>query len=348
MIDFSPQHSDFYSNILSLLLAVIFIVLAAVVLILWDLIGLLFTPIVEVLKIAKEVKKVADQEHIPERISASKQMLDLAEELVIAKDKGFLKNYSDGDPVQSLQLQNLCSRLAQAEANLKKIDQLDESTKCHKVLKLFVSEMDRMDADGDGQITRAEFVAAGGSKKDFDSVDLDGSGTVDEAELDAMIAAKSAKATSKKTKAASKKTKGGNKKGAKPTKEERGVQLSLSKSDSGSGSSSGSGASSGVISSSAWQFQPNKKKVGKLNDASKELLEAAKDFTKEAKSQLEDKNKAEEEWKKGKKNKLKSGAGWALKAVQTAKYAYDQKLGNHTAQRQFAHFTSFQEFLLEW
>ena len=294
------------------------------VLILWDLIGLLFTPIVEVLKIAKHVKNVADQDNIPERISASKQMLDLAVELASAKDKGFLKTYSDEDPVQSAQLQDLCGRLASVEANLKKIDQVDESTKCHKVLKLFVSEMDRMDADGDGQITRAEFVAAGGSKKDFDSIDLDGSGTVDEAELDAMIAAKSAKA-------ASKKTKGGNKKGRRPITEEPGVQLSLSKSGSGSGSgsgsSSGSGASSGVVSSSTWQFQPNKKKVGKLQDASKELLEAAQDFSKAAKTQLEDKNKAEEEWKKDEDNILKGEVGWAREAVQAAKYAYDRKLG---------------------
>ena len=47
------------------------------------------------------------------------------------------------------------------------------------------SEMHRMDADGDGVISLAEFMAAGGSQSVFDRYDGDGSGTVDRDELEA-------------------------------------------------------------------------------------------------------------------------------------------------------------------
>ena len=52
------------------------------------------------------------------------------------------------------------------------------------------AEMHRIDTDGDGSISRAEFVAAGGKQSDFDRFDWDGSGSLDRDELEAMAAAK--------------------------------------------------------------------------------------------------------------------------------------------------------------
>ena len=50
--------------------------------------------------------------------------------------------------------------------------------------------MRRIDTDGDGSISRAEFVAADGKQSDFDRFDWDGSGSLDRDELEAMAAAK--------------------------------------------------------------------------------------------------------------------------------------------------------------
>merc|ERR1712166_1540835 len=52
------------------------------------------------------------------------------------------------------------------------------------------AEMHRIDTYGDGSISRAEYVAAGGKQSDFDRFDWDGSGSLDRDELEAMAAAK--------------------------------------------------------------------------------------------------------------------------------------------------------------
>jgi len=52
------------------------------------------------------------------------------------------------------------------------------------------AEMQRIDADGDGVISQAEYMAAGGSQGDFARFDHDGNGTLDRGELEAMAAAK--------------------------------------------------------------------------------------------------------------------------------------------------------------
>ena len=44
------------------------------------------------------------------------------------------------------------------------------------------------DADGDGEISRAEYLAAGGDSSGFDRYDWDGSGTIDREELLTMAA----------------------------------------------------------------------------------------------------------------------------------------------------------------
>ena len=49
--------------------------------------------------------------------------------------------------------------------------------------------MANMDAEGDGEIELEEFLRAGGSVEDFESIDVDGSGTITLEELDAHQAA---------------------------------------------------------------------------------------------------------------------------------------------------------------
>ena len=56
--------------------------------------------------------------------------------MAAAKDSDFLKDYSDEDPIKVSQLQE-------------KIDRLDESTICHKVLKPFASELAKIDTGGE-------------------------------------------------------------------------------------------------------------------------------------------------------------------------------------------------------
>jgi len=46
--------------------------------------------------------------------------------------------------------------------------------------------MKALDGDGDGKVSLAEFVAAGGTAEQFAALDTDGSGYIDEAELMAM------------------------------------------------------------------------------------------------------------------------------------------------------------------
>ena len=51
-------------------------------------------------------------------------------------------------------------------------------------------ELKKLDADGDGNLSKEEWVAGGGDPADFDECDKDGNGTVDKDELEAFILAK--------------------------------------------------------------------------------------------------------------------------------------------------------------
>merc|ERR1712086_384864 len=51
-------------------------------------------------------------------------------------------------------------------------------------------DLRKLDADGDGNLSKEEWVAGGGDAADFDERDTDGNGTVDKDELEAFILAK--------------------------------------------------------------------------------------------------------------------------------------------------------------
>ena len=328
LIDYSPHHSNFYGQLLKLIFSIIGIIIAAVVLILWDLIGLLFTPILEVFGIATHIKAVADEDKIPDRISESTNMINLATEVTTAKDSGFLKDYSEEDPVKVSQLQDLCGRLSSVEANLKKVDQLDESTKCHKVLKLFASDFAKMDTDGDGVISKKEYVASGGSESDFDLFDVDGSGSLDAHELDDRIAAKQDGKDPESSLSISVPATGAGV--GLPDIDSQTWAVDVASAGYGSDCGFGTGASSGGISSSGWQFKPDKKTLEKLDKAVQALQEGGEELSKTADKQLADQKEDEEKWlKKTDEDKwlIVVEKGWAQEAVRQLNFTYYKKFG---------------------
>ena len=80
------------------------------------------------------------------------------------------------------------SRASRARKHVIRADgtTIDDDDLAEAVKQRAAIEMARLDADGDGMITREEYLAAGGNESDFDRYDWDDSGTVDRAELEAM------------------------------------------------------------------------------------------------------------------------------------------------------------------
>ena len=89
---------------------------------------------------------------------------------------------------RSLSILTSPSRASRARNNVIRADgtTIDADDLADAVKHSVATEMARLDADGDGVITREEYLAAGGNESDFDRYDWDDSGTVDRAELEAM------------------------------------------------------------------------------------------------------------------------------------------------------------------
>lgn len=107
LVDLTPAIEDFYKDILYLLLGLICITLVAVILILWDLLSLLFTPIVKVLSIGSYVSDISKEDALPQRMAASEEMVALARQLSGA-ESSWLYQLTDDDVVHSQQFSELC------------------------------------------------------------------------------------------------------------------------------------------------------------------------------------------------------------------------------------------------
>merc|ERR1712166_1395319 len=111
VMDMTYMMVDFYWDILYLVMCVLGLVILALLLILWDLIGLLFTPLVQALGLGAYIKQVWDTESLPVRTKQMEQMVSLATEISIAQDGWLLNQASADDLIRTEQLRDICRRI---------------------------------------------------------------------------------------------------------------------------------------------------------------------------------------------------------------------------------------------
>lgn len=159
--------------------------------ILWDLIGLLFTPLVQAVGLVSHVKTVWDTEGLPQRTKQAQQMVTLAEEVKSAQGS-WLSNSSDEDLVRAEQMRDLCRRLNSCADNLAQQDQTEEAESCRAVLVHFkdpvLAEGESTNSGGSAETHSETGKGASSALNEdaFNRYDKDGDGMLDADEVKQM------------------------------------------------------------------------------------------------------------------------------------------------------------------